>query len=62
VTVLATVDKHDLAGVIALAVALALLLYAGIKVAAKAAKIAMFFLLVAVVAVVVAVLLFTRAI
>jgi len=62
VTDLAAIDKHDLAGVVAVVVALALLVYAWIKVAAKAAKVAMFFSLVAMAAVVVAVLLFTRAI
>jgi len=55
-------NKHDLAGVVAVVVALSLVVYAWIKVMAKAAKVAMFFFLVAVAAVVVAVLLFTRAI
>ena len=43
-------------------VAIALLVYAWIKVAAKAAKLALYFFLIAIAAVVVAVLLFTRAI
>ena len=43
-------------------VALALLLYAWVKVAAKAAKLALYFFLVGIAAVVVAVLLFTRTI
>jgi hypothetical protein len=62
VTDLASINKHDLAGVVAVVVAIALLLYAWIKVAAKAAKLAMYFFLTAIAAVVVAVLLFTRAI
>ena len=37
-TDLASMNKHDLAGVVAVVVAIALLLYAWIKVAAKAAK------------------------
>ncbi len=61
-TDLASMNRHDLAGAVAVVVALALVIYAWIKVMAKAAKVAMFFFLVAAAAVVVAVLLFTRAI
>lgn len=61
-TVLASMDKHDVAGIVAVVVAIALLLYAWVKVAAKAAKLAMYFFLIAAAAVVVAVLLFTRVI
>jgi hypothetical protein len=62
VTDLASINKHDLAGAVAVVVALALLLYAWVKVAAKAAKLALYFFLVGLAAVVVAVLLFTRTI
>lgn len=60
--VAATITKHELAGIVAVVVALAFLVYAGVKLAAKAAKVAMLFTLATVIAGVVAVLLFTRAI
>ncbi len=59
---IATITKHDLAGIVIAVVAVALLAGAGTKLATKAVKGVLALLLLGVLAAVVAVLLFTRAI
>jgi hypothetical protein len=59
---LASITKHDLAGIVIAVVAVALLVGAGTKLATKAVKGVLALLVLGVLAAVVAVLLFTRAI
>ncbi len=61
-SLVAALTKHDLAGIVIAAVAIALLVGAGTKLAAKAAKGALTLVLLGVLAAVIAVLLFTRAV
>jgi hypothetical protein len=60
-TLLATISKHDIAGIVLAIAAVVLILWGGIRLAAKAAE-ASLLLLGAVVAAVVSALMFTRAI
>ena len=60
-SLIATINKHDLAGIVAAVVAVALLAGAAVKLATKAVQGVLALALLGVLAAVVAVLLFTRA-
>jgi hypothetical protein len=59
-TLVASISKHDIGGIVAIAIAVVLVVLGGMRLAVKA--VAMTFFVVAVVVAVIAVLLFTRVI